>query len=53
MDNWKELKHIAGNLFKNLDYEQAAEKYIETLQNLEKNSPNWKMVIHIQMTRLV
>ena len=37
MDNWKELKKIAGNLFKNLDYEQAAEKYIEALQKLEKN----------------
>ena len=37
MDNWKELKKIAGNLFKNLDYEQAAEKYTEALQKLEKN----------------
>ena len=37
MDNWKELKKIAGNLFKNLDYEQAAEKYTAALQKLEKN----------------
>ena len=37
MDNWKERKKIAENLFKNRDNEQAAEKYIKTLQNLEKN----------------
>ena len=38
MDDWKELKSIAGNLFKNLEYKQAAEKYIIALQNLVENN---------------
>ena len=34
MDDWKELKKIAEELFKSLEYEQAAKKYIEASQNL-------------------
>ena len=43
MDDWKELKKIAEELFKSLEYEQAAKKYIEALQNLmDSNSSNAK-----------
>ena len=38
MDNWKELKKIAGNLFTNQEYKQAAEKYIIALQDLVQNN---------------
>ena len=43
MDDWKELKNIAEELFKSLEYEQAAQKYIEALQNLmDSNSSKAK-----------
>ena len=41
-DDWKELKKIADNLFKNLEYKQAAEKYVTALQNLVKNNSEFK-----------
>ena len=42
MDDWKELKKIAQNLFKNLEYKQAAEKYVIALQNLVENNSELK-----------
>ena len=42
MDNWKEIKKIAGNLFKNLQYKEAAEKYIIALQNLVEDKSKFE-----------
>ena len=38
MDDWKELKKIAKSLSSNLEYKQAAEKYVTTLHSLVENN---------------
>ena len=42
MDDWKELKKVAQNLFKNEEYKEAAEKYVIALQNLVENNSEFK-----------
>ena len=34
MDDWKEIKKIAEDLYKSREFEQAAQKYIKALENL-------------------
>ena len=38
MDDWKELKKIAGSLSSNLEYKQAAERYVTALHSLVENN---------------
>ena len=38
MDNWRELKKIAKSLSSNLEYKQAAEKYVTALHSLVENN---------------
>ena len=38
MDDWKELKKIAGSLSSNLEYKQAAERYLTALHSLVENN---------------
>ena len=43
MDDWKELKKIAEDLYKSREFEQAAQKYIKALENLmDSNSSRAK-----------
>ena len=43
MDDWKELKKIAEDLYKSREFEQAVQKYIKALENLmDSNSSRAK-----------
>ena len=51
MDDWKEIKKIAENLYKSREFEQAAQKYIKALENLMDS--DCKLIIQNAPTYLI